>query len=169
MEITPLSVPTLLTEAHDLSGFSSGESQLDEWLKRRALRNQFSGASRTYVVTIENQVIAYYALASGSVMAQEAPGRIRRNMPDPIPVIVLGRLAIDEKWQGKGLGKALLRDAILRTLQASEMIGIRAILVHALHEKAAAFYQHVGFLPSPISDTILMLSLEDARAAISRS
>jgi GNAT superfamily N-acetyltransferase len=169
MEITTSSAPTLLTEVHDLSAFSSGEPELDDWLKRRALRNQFSGASRTYVVPLEKQVIAYYALASGSVMAQEAPGRIRRNMPDPIPVIVLGRLAIDEAWQGKGLGKALLRDAILRTLQASEVIGIRAILVHALHEQAAAFYQHAGFLPSPISDTTLMLSLQDARAAITHS
>jgi GNAT superfamily N-acetyltransferase len=161
-----LSAPELLTEHHDRTGFSSGEAELDEWLVHRALANQVSGASRTYVVTVENRVIAYYALANGSVMAKEAPGRVRRNMPDPIPVMVLGRLAVDQRWQGKGLGRALLRDAVLRTLQAAEIAGIRAILVHALHEKAAAFYIRAGFTPSPISDTILMLTLKDARTAL---
>ncbi|NCN82999.1 MAG: GNAT family N-acetyltransferase [Candidatus Pacebacteria bacterium] len=156
--------PTPLTRSHDLSDFSSSEPELDDWLRRRALQNQLSGASRTYVVVVKNKVVAYYALASGSVMPQEAPGRIRRNMPDPIPVVILGRLAVTEAWQGKGLGKALLRDAILRTLQVAEKIGIRAILVHALHEQAAAFYQHLGFLPSPMSKTILVLSLKDAQA-----
>lgn len=158
--------PTLLAQHHDLSCFSSGEPSLDEWLTRRALANQASGASRTYVVAVENRVIAYYALASGSIMNQAAPGRVKRNMPDPIPVMVLGRLAVDQPWQGRGMGSALLRDAILRTLQAAEVVGIRAILVHALHERAAAFYRHAGFLPSPINDLMLMLPLQDARAAL---
>ncbi len=166
METAQLSAPELLSHHHDLADFSSGEAELDDWLVRRALANQVSGASRTYVVTGDNRVIAYYALANGSVLAQEAPGRVRRNMPNPIPVMVLGRLAIDLGWQGKGLGNALLRDAILRTLQAAEIAGIRAILVHALHEKAAAFYRHAGFTPSPISDTVLMLTLKDARAVL---
>lgn len=164
-----LSAPEPLAEHHDRSGFSSGEEELDDWLKRRALANQMSGASRTYVVTVDNRVIAYYAIAVGSVMAAEAPGRVRRNMPDPIPVMVLGRLAVDRAWQGNGLGAAMLRDAILRTLQAAEIAGIRAILVHALHERAAAFYRHVGFSPSPVSDTILMLTLKDARAALANT
>jgi len=139
---------------------------LDEWLVRRALPNQLAGASRTYVVIVENRVVAYYALASGSVIAGEAPGRVRRNMPNPIPVIVLGRLAVDQRWQGRGLGAALLRDAILRSLQAAEIVGIRAILVHALHEKAAAFYRKAGFQPSPISETVLMITLADAAGAL---
>lgn len=139
---------------------------MDEWLVRRALPNQLAGASRTYVVIVENRVVAYYALASGSVIAGEAPGRVRRNMPNPIPVIVLGRLAVDQRWQGRGLGAALLRDAILRSLQAAEIVGIRAILVHALHEKAAAFYRKAGFQPSPISETVLMITLADAAGAL---
>lgn len=162
----PLSPPTLLIESHEPTSFSCGESELDDWLVRRALSNQLSGASRTYVVTVENRVVAYYALASGAVLAGEAPGRVRRNMPDPIPVIVLGRLAVDQGWQGQGLGAGLLRDAILRSLQAAEIVGIRAILVHALHEKAAAFYRKAGFQSSPISETILMITLSDARNAL---
>jgi GNAT superfamily N-acetyltransferase len=168
LSLPQLSAPELLDVHHDLARFSSGEKELDDWLKRRALANQISGASRTYVVTVGNRVIGYYALANGSVMAAEATGRVRRNMPDPIPVMVLGRLAVDQAWQGKGLGAALLRDAILRTLQAAEIAGIRAILVHALHEKAAAFYRRAGFTPSPLSDTILMLTLKDAHAALER-
>jgi GNAT superfamily N-acetyltransferase len=166
LSLPQLSAPELLDPHHELAGFSSGEKELDDWLKRRALANQESGASRTYVVLADNRVIAYYALANGSVMAREAPGRVRRNMPDPIPVMVLGRLAVDQAWQGKGLGAALLRDAILRTLQAAEIAGIRAILVHALHETAAAFYRHAGFTPAPGSHTVLMLTLNDARATL---
>lgn len=161
-----ISAPVLLTGHHTLSEFRSGEPDLDEWLVRRALANQASGASRSYVVTVGDQVIGYYALATGSILAAQAPGRVKRNMPDPILVMVLGRLAVDQRWQGKGLGRALLRDAILRTLQAAEIAGIRAILVHALHEKAAAFYRHAGFLPSPIDERILMLTLKDVRSAL---
>lgn len=160
------SAPVPLTPDHNLSAFSSGEPELDEWLVRRAVTNQASGASRTYVVTIDNRVIAYYALVNGSILAASAPGKVKRNMPEPIPVMILGRLAVDQTWQGKGLGMALLRDAILRTLQAAEIAGIRAILVHALHERAASFYRHAGFVPSPIDDHILMVTLKDARAAL---
>lgn len=169
MATAQLAAPELLAEHHDLAAFASGEGELDDWLMRRALANQVSGASRTYVVAVEHRVIAYYALAAGSVLAKEAPGRVRRNMPNPIPVMVLGRLAVDRRWQGQGLGMALLRDAVLRTLQAAEIAGIRAILVHALHERAAAFYRHAGFTPSPISQTTLMLTLQDARAALADS
>jgi GNAT superfamily N-acetyltransferase len=164
-----LSPPEPLTEHHDLSSFLSGESTLDEWLIRRALKNQVAGASRTYVVAEERRVVGYYALASGSVMAAETPSSIRRNMPDPIPVMVLGRLAVDREWQGKGLGKALLRDAVLRTLQAAQIAGIRAILVHALHDRAAAFYRNAGFIASPVNEHTLMLALKDARNALNES
>src|SRR5262245_42500137 len=107
-----LSAPTLLDEAHDLDRFQSGTDALDDWLRRRARANQVSGASRTYVVADDRRVVGYYCLASGALDLADAPGAIRRNMPDPIPMAVLGRLAVDREWQGKGLGAALLQDAV---------------------------------------------------------
>ncbi|WP_244432676.1 GNAT family N-acetyltransferase [Desulfocurvibacter africanus] len=149
-----------------MASFQSGEPALDEWLRRRALANQRSGASRTYVVTDNVRVAGYYALAVGAVVAAEAPGKVRRNMPDIIPVMVLGRLAVDQTFQGRGLGLDLLRDAVLRTLQAADIAGIRALLVHALHEKAAGFYARAGFQPSPLRPLTCMLLLADARKAL---
>lgn len=102
--------PEPLSDRHNLDGFSSGIPALDDWLRRRALANRASGASRTFVVGSDNAVIGYYALASSAVTTTEATGRFRRNMPDPIPVVVLGRLAVDQAWQGKGIGRALFRD-----------------------------------------------------------
>src|SRR2546425_5444577 len=136
-----VTAPEKLTAEHDVSAFKSGEPTLDDWLKRRALANEESGASRTYVVCSNNRVVGYYALANGTVAHNEVTGRVRRNVPQPIPVMVIGRLAIDEAHQGRGLGAALLRDAILRTLQAAEIAGIRAILVHAISEDAKKFYE----------------------------
>ena len=162
-----LSAPEPLAPDHQLDGFSCGQEALDAWLKTRARRNEREGASRTYVVCEDRAVVGYYALAVGAVIAAEAPGKVRRNMPDPIPVMVLGRLAIDQIRQSQGLGSALLRDAILRTLQAAEIGGIRALLVHALDDEAARFYQHHGFMPSPIDPATLMITLKDATQAIS--
>lgn len=162
-----LSAPEPLSDDHLLEAFSCGQEPLDAWLKNRARRNERDGASRTYVVCEAKAVVGYYTLAVGVVIANEAPGKIRRNMPDPIPVMVLARLAIDQTWQGQGLGAALLRDAILRTLQAADIGGIRALLVHALDDQAARFYQHHGFMPSPIDPATLMVTLKDARKAIS--
>ena len=113
------------------------------------------------------KVIAYYALATGAVTLQTATGRIRRNMPDPIPVMVLGRLAVDKAYQAKGLGRALLRDGILRTLQAAAIGGIRAILVHAISEDAKRFYERYGFAPSPLDPMTLMITVADANNALS--
>ncbi len=161
-----ISAPVLLASDHDVSKFNSGEAALDNWLIRHALKNQDNGASRTYVICTEKQVIGYYALANGAVASSVAPGKVRRNMPDPIPVMVLGRLAIDTNWQGKGLGRALLQDAVLRTLQAAQIAGIRAIVVHALQEKAADFYRKCGFVASPINENTLMLMLRDAAAVL---
>src|ERR1019366_5938049 len=132
------SAPEKLTAAHDLSQFQCGEPALDDWLKRRALQNAKSGASRTYVLCAGRQVVGYYALAGGAVTHVSAPGRIRRNMPDPVPVMVIGRLAIDVKFQARGIG-VLLRDAVLRTVQAAEIAGIRAVLVRAISERAKRF------------------------------
>ena len=159
--MTDLNAPILLTADHEIGGFDSGKPSLDDWLKRRALKNQLEGASRTYVVADDTgQVRAYYALAAGSVLPPEATGAVKRNMPSPIPVVILARLAVDQSLQGKGLGKALLKDALLRTVQAADTIGVRAMLIHALDEEAAAFYARYGFARSPMDDLVLMLPLK---------
>lgn len=132
---------------------------LDDWLRRRARKNEDAGASRTFVVTRGNRVVAYYCLAAGSIMHNEAPGAVRRNMPDPIPVIVLGRLAVDLTEQRSGLGGALLRDAMTRVAGVSREVGIRAMLVHAISPAAAAFYVKHGFVPSPTSELTLTLPI----------
>ena len=158
--------PEPLTATHDVAGFACGEPTLDDWLRRRALANQISGVSRTYVLIGEGRVIGYFTLAAGAIAVTEAPGRVRRNMPDPIPMAVLGRLAIDRSRQGQGLGRFLLRDALLRTNQAAETIGIRGLLVHALSPAAKRFYETRGFRESPANPMTLMVTLADARAAI---
>ncbi|MGX5845532.1 GNAT family N-acetyltransferase [Mesorhizobium sp. PL10] len=155
-----LSAPTLLTETHDLELFQSGTDSLDQWLRRRARGNQVSGASRTYVVAMDGRVVGYYCISSGGLDLADAPGSIRRNMPDPIPVVVLGRLAVDQGWQGKGLGAALLQDAALRAAQAAAILGVRGLLVHAISDEAKAFYERYGFAASPNNPMTLALSLK---------
>jgi len=162
-----ISAPEPLGAKHELAAFRCGVPSLDDWLRRRALANQESGASRTYVIAENARVIGYYALATGAVATAEATGKVRRNMPDPIPVMVLARLAVDQTWQGRGLGLDLLRDAVLRTLQAADIAGIRALLVHALTEQAGRFYERAGFQPSPLRPLTYMLLLSTARAALS--
>jgi GNAT superfamily N-acetyltransferase len=162
----PLTRPEPLAEGHDLSGFASGVSSLDDWLKRRARPNQVSGASRTFVLTEEQRVVGYYALASGGIAVAASVGRFRRNMPDPIPVAVLGRLAIDRAHQGKGLGRALFRDCAMRVAQAADSIGIRGVIVHAISDEARAFYVTLGFDPSPGDPMTLMVTLGDIREAL---
>jgi len=157
-----ISTPEPITTAHLTEPFSCGIPVLDEWLKRRALKNEVSGASRTFVVCHDRRVIGYYALATGSIRHSDAPGNIRRNMPDPIPVMVLGRLAVDKQWQHAGLGRGLLKDAVLRSLSVSQHAGVRALLVHALSDEAKSFYVHNGFLKSTIDPMTLVLSLKDA-------
>ncbi len=150
----------LLTASHRVEGFECGEPSLDDWLKRRALANQAGGASRTFVVLDEGgHVRGYYALAAGAVSHESAPSRVRRNMPDPVPVLVLGRLAVDRLAQGQRLGAALLQDAVKRAVAVSSNAGVRALLVHALHERARTFYEHYGFQPSPTHPQTLMLRL----------
>ena len=161
MEGLTLGAPAPLAEAHRVEEFSSGVQPLDDWLIRRAWNNQTSGASRTYVVSAGGAVVGYYCLASGALALREAPGRIRRNMPDPIPMAILGRLAVDQSWQGRGLGVALLRDAVERTRAASMILGIRGLLVHALSQTAATFYAHYGFVASPTNPLTLVLSLKE--------
>ncbi len=161
----PLSASEKLRADHDLSEFESGEPSLDDWLRRRALQNQGSGASRTYVVCAGQAVVGYYALAAGAVAHAESPGRIRRKMPDPVPVMVIGRLAVHQDYQRKGIGPGLLRDAILRTLQAADIAGVRALLVHAISERAQQFYKDCGFIASPMDPMTLMITVEEAAKA----
>lgn len=155
-----LSAPVLLTKEHHLDEFACGVASLDDWLKRRAYPNQISGASRTYVVCDGQKVVGYYSLASGALALRDVPGPIRRNMPDPVPMAILGRLAVDGSSKGRGLGVALLQDAVIRTAQASGILGIRGLLVHAISEDAKEFYEYHGFIASPTQPMTLILSLK---------
>ena len=160
-----LSAPQPLAASHLLNDFECGEYALDEWLKRRAMNNQTSGASRTFVVVDEeNRVRAFYAMAAGAVSHSLATSAVRRNMPDPVPVMVLGRLAVNRRAQGIKLGAALLRDAVNRAISVSRNTGVRALLVHALHERAKQFYEHYGFQESPQHPMTLMLRLNTVKA-----
>jgi len=158
--------PEPLTVEHVLGGFDCGVASLDDWLQRRALQNQASGASRTFVVCDAGQVVAYYALAASAVAPDAAPGRFRRNMPDPIPVVVLARLAITRDHQGRGLGRALFQDAANRVIHAADAIGIRGLLVHAISEEARAFYVRLGLDPSPLETMTLMTTMADLKATL---
>jgi GNAT superfamily N-acetyltransferase len=160
-----LSPPEPLTAAHRLDDFECGEAVLDDWLKRRALANQSSGASRTFVVTDQDsRVCGYYAMAAGAVSRQLATSGVRRSMPDPVPIMVLARLAVDRRTQGQHLGASLLQDAVNRAVAVSQNAGVRALLVHALHEKAKQFYEHYGFQPSRTHPMTLMLRLSSVKA-----
>jgi GNAT superfamily N-acetyltransferase len=161
-----LAAPEPLAAHHALDSFDSGVASLDDWLKRRAAGNQASGAARTYVVCDAGQAVGYYTLAADAVAAVAATGRVRRNMPDPVPVVVLGRVAIARSHQGQGLGRALFQDAARRVMHAADAIGIRALLVHALSEEAKAFYLRLGLDPSPLDPMTLMVTLADLRAAL---
>ncbi len=161
MNFTP---PEPLVTHHLIADFSCGTTALDDWLKRRALNNQNSGSTRTLVACVDEQVVGYYTLASGAISSQSVQGSFRRNMPDPIPVVILARLAIDTSYQGQGLGRALFRDAALRVMQAADTIGIRGIIVHAISPQARDFYLALGFDASPLEPMTLMISLKDLRS-----
>jgi GNAT superfamily N-acetyltransferase len=169
-QVTPgeglLRAPEPLTDDHLTDAFSSGAPTLDAWLKRKARANQASGASRSYVLCRDERVVGFYALAAGSVRHDLAPRKLRQNMPDPVPVIVLGRLAIDASEQGNGLGRALLRDAVLRITAAAHEVGIAAILVHALNDRAKAFYLEAGFAETAVEPMTLFLRIKDAKALL---
>lgn len=159
-----LVAPQPLKANHLLDSFSCGEAELDNWLKRRAMTNQLRGASRTFVVTDrQNTVLGYYALAAGAVALQAASANVRRNMPDPVPVLVLARLAVDTRAQGMKVGAGLLQDALQRAVNVSHNTGVRALLVHVLNEPAKQFYQYYGFQQSPVNPLVLMQRLTSAK------
>ena len=164
-----LSPPARLTDRHDLASFDCGVASLNDWLKKQALKNDHSGASCSYVVCQGATVIGYYCLAAGGIIRDEAPAALRRNMPDPIPVMVLGRLGIDRRHQNRGLGSALLRDAVLRVLQVAEVAGVAALLVHSLNEDARRFYLSRGFVESPLRPMTLCLILRTVATTLASS
>ena len=155
--------PEPLGPQHQLERFDCGNAALNRWLQQRAMANERQGVSRTVVICADegSYVIAYACLSAGAIVLAEVPGALRRNMPDPLPVVVLGRLAVDLRQQGQGLGSALVADALRRSVAARRLVGARALLVHAIDEQAAAFYRSLGFRPSPISVSTLMLQLSE--------
>ena len=160
-----LDAPQPLAAHHTLTEFDCGQAALNTWLQRRAMANQSSGASRSFVVADpEHRVFGYYAIAAGAVSHADATTATRRNMPHPVPVMVLARLAVDVRAQGLKLGAGLLQDAVRRVLVVSENAGVRALLVHAIDERAKQFYEHYGFQASPLHPMTLMLRLASARS-----
>lgn len=163
LDLTP---PAPLTADHALDAFECGEASLDDWLKKRALKNHASGASRCFVICDANTVIGYYCLSAGAISHEAAPKAMRRNMPDPLPVLLIGRLAIDQRYHNHGLGSALLRDAMLRAVHIAADTGVFAILVHALSEQAKRFYLSRGFVESPLQPMTLMMTLATVRTIL---
>jgi GNAT superfamily N-acetyltransferase len=164
-----LTSPQPIHETFVRDHFDCGEISLNTWLIKKALVNEKIRGSRTFVVCCRNEVVGYYCLAAGSLLHTAAPGKIRRNMPDPIPVMLLGRLAVDHHYQHKGIGSGLLKDAMLRALMVAKTIGIKALLVHAINREAVNFYRGAGFIPSPINNLTLMMDLGAIEKALSNT
>lgn len=154
-----LAAPVPLAPHLDCSTFDCGNPELSEWLRQRAQDSQAMRGSRCFVVCDGNRVAGFYALAAGSVERRNVRGSIRRNMPDPVPAVLLGRLAVDRPWQGRGLGADLLQDAVLRTLRAAREIGARVLLCHAMNANAHRFYLGHGFVESTFDPLTVMLDL----------
>lgn len=161
-----VTAPAPLTAEHDTGAFDCGVESLTLWLRKRAMANQTSGASRTYVMCDGTVVCGYYALAAGAVARHEAPSVVARQMPEHIPVMLLGRLAVDRTLHGGGFGAALLQDALRRCLQVADIAGVRAVLVHALDDRAAGFYRRHGFRPAPISPLTMFITIKELRASL---
>jgi predicted N-acetyltransferase YhbS len=159
MSLGPLTPPEPISAEHQIAEFESGEPALDEWLKKRALKSSSGGGSRCFVVCSGKTVIGYYSLSAGAIAHEAAPKNMRRNMPDPLPALLLGRLAVDHKYHNQGLGSALLRDAMLRSATVARDAGVFAIFIHALHDQARQFYLSRGFVQSPLQPMTLMMTM----------
>ena len=163
LKLTP---PAPITDKVELSNFDSGEFSLNEWLKRRAFKNHATGASRCFVLCADTDVIGYYSLSAGAISHEAVPKAMRRNMPNPLPVLLLGRLAVDKRYHNQGIGQALLRDAMLRAVNVSGDAGVFALLVHALSDQAKQFYLSRGFVESPLQPMTLIMTLETVRSIL---
>lgn len=163
LDLTP---PAPITDKLELSNFDSGEFSLNEWLKKRAFKNHSTGASRCFVLCAGTDVIGYYSLSAGAINHEVAPKAMRRNMPDPLPVLLLGRLAVDKRYHNQGIGQALLRDAMLRAVNVSGDAGVFALLVHALSDQAKQFYLSRGFVESPLQPMTLIITLETVHSIL---
>jgi GNAT superfamily N-acetyltransferase len=153
---------------HRLESFDCGRDELNRYLVRYAWQNQQAGAAQTYVGLVDDTLVGYYTLAVGHVLREEAPERLTKGLArHPVPIMLLARLATDRRWQGRGIGKALLKDAMLRTLQAANIAGIRALAVHAKDEAARTFYERFDFVPSPTDPMHLFVLLKDVRRIVS--
>lgn len=151
-----------LQRTHAVDQFTCGQPELDRFLIRHALQAQQSNSSQTYVALSGNEVLGFYTIVAGEVAHAQAPERVVKGMPrHPIPLLVLARLAVHSKAQGRGLGAGLLLDALGRTLQVADIIGVRALAVHAKDEQASAFYRHFGFTPSPTDGRHLLMLIKD--------
>lgn len=166
--MTPARRIEKLRPDHRVQGFDCGREELNRYLTRYALQNQQAGAAQTYAGFVDDALVGYYSLAVGHVLREEAPERLAKGLArHPIPIMLLARLAVDHRWQGQGIGKALLKDAVLRTHQAADIAGIRALAVHAKDEAARSFYQKFDFISSPIDPMQLFILLKDVRRIIS--
>lgn len=163
LDFTP---PSPITVDRELANFDSGESSLNEWLKKRAFKNHMTGASRCFVLCSGVDVIGYYSLSAGAISHEAAPKGMRRNMPNPLPILLLGRLAVDKRYHNRGIGQALLRDAMLRAVNVAGNAGVFAILVHALSDKAKQFYLSRGFVESPLQPMTLFMTIETVRSIL---
>ena len=161
-----LKPPAPITAGLELTNFDSGEVSLNEWLKRRAFKNHATGASRCFVLCAGAEVIGYYSLSAGAISHEAAPKAMRRNMPDPLPILLLGRLAVDKRYHNRGIGQALLRDALLRAVNVSVDAGVFALLVHALSAQAKQFYLSRGFVESPLQPMTLIMTIETIRSIV---
>ncbi len=163
-----ITTPQSLTKDHNLGEFSCGTQILDDWLRDTALKNHSEGASRTFVVADDEtrRVIGYYCISTGSIEHSLVSGKFRRNMPDPIPVILLGRLAVDIKYANRGIGAGLMKDCYKRVVTVSAEIGVRVILVHAIDDESKQYYLRLGFSVSPIQSHTLMIRVKDIAAAL---
>jgi GNAT superfamily N-acetyltransferase len=155
--------PVLLGADHSIEDFDCGNEVLNEWLRTKAVHNQREGGSRTWVVLDGRRVVAFYASSTAVLMRSQATKRAARNQPDPLPAVLLGRLAVDSQYQGRGLAAALLKHFVLKSVEVAELTGVRLLLVHAKNDPARRFYLRYGFEPSPVDDMTLILLVKDIR------
>jgi GNAT superfamily N-acetyltransferase len=167
--MTVFSPPVPIAISHDRTRFDCGEASLNDWLQKRALKNHANGASRCFVLCIDDVVVGYYCLSAGAINHEVVETSMRRNMPNPLPILLLGRLAVDQRYHNKGLGQALLRDAMLRAVHVAKDAGVFALLVHSISKEATQFYRSRGFVASPLQPMTLMMTIATLRSILAES